>query len=165
LENGKEVTILPEQSGWFKKVILKGCFGKMKTYKPIKGRLTELKVSEAYIFRVYEVSAPKKCPVCDHLVSEGRISGDTNFDMLRIMSLKSGIFHRCFSGAIASRSGVSGDYTEWFMNWDDKKCWKLIKEEAIDREEVFKRYMQGELNYVSDFDLIQELENRTGRNF
>lgn len=150
-----------ETAGWQKELLFRGVFGKQKIYRPIRGRPTELKVSESYVFRIYQVRAPK-CSLCDMAIANGKIT--ESMDRIRKMSVKTGLYHRCFLGALASKSGVSSDYTEWFMDWDNARNWKLKKEIPVTREEVFALYAKGEIDYISDTSLTQELEAKLGCN-
>lgn len=159
-ENGSKVK--PEAAGWQKGLVFRGVFGKQKIYTPIEGRPTQLKVSESYVWREYAVKAPK-CALCDLAISKGKIAESAC--RIRKISLKTGLVHRCFLGAIASKSGLGSDWTELFMNYDDTRHWKLLKEEPISREAILEKFKQGICDYISDFDLIYELETRLGVNF
>jgi hypothetical protein len=158
--DGKHAT--PESEGWQTELTFRGVFGKETFYFPVKGRPTQLKRIESYVYREFRVKVPP-CKFCRDAIELGKIEESCCY--VKKASIKTGLYHRCFIGALHGKTGRSQDYTEQYMDWRNERVFKLVKEEAISIKEVEQKFLAGELDYVADYGLIMEFEAKTGNTF
>lgn len=148
-----------EKEGWQKELIFKGIFG-IETYQvQVKGRAKGVtRPIQKYSYRIYKVKA-NFCKNCRERYDKGLV--DESKDRLKIQSVKSGVLKRCFLGIYGATNNA--DVTQLFMNWDDVKHFKLLEEEALTEQEVIDRFVEGEIDFISDLGLIVKIENKLGK--
>jgi hypothetical protein len=158
----REYRVTPEEAGWHKTLLIKGIFGKEKFFKKIRSNRTVsgAKTFEAWVYREYIVKAGT-CSKCQELLDAGAIT--ESMDRLKRVSPKTPCFRKCFLGKYGSDR--KGDLTMLVADWDNSKSWILKKEEPLTSEQVIERFLKGEIDFISDYSLISEIERRTGRTF
>jgi hypothetical protein len=158
----EEYRVTPEEDGWHKTLLIKGIFGKEKFFQKIRGNRTVsgAKTFEAWCYREYLVKAGT-CSKCQELLDAGVIKEP--MDRLKRISPKTPCMKRCFLGKYGSDH--KGDLIMLVADWDNSKSWMLKKEEPLTTEQVIARFLKGEIDFISDYSLMSEIERRTGRTF
>ena len=156
LIDGHQKRVSPESQGWHKKIAKwTMVLGKQKIFSPIVGRPTSFQVTEAYILRVYSVSAGV-CSHCERLGFE--------MDRIRNMSIKTGLYRKCFLGIY----GVHGnaDFTSQFQDYGNeysrKPQFKLLEERITDLAEIIQLVKENKLDFIADWSIIDLLEKHFG---
>ena len=122
-------------------------------YVPVPDQPTKLVKKESYVKRVYRVKAPV-CQFCKIALEKESIKSAG--DRLRVMSAKVGLAHRCFMGWLHG-----SDYTEIYQNSDN---YYLISETLVNKEEIFKLYLEDKVDWIRDYAICQMIEERLGIN-
>jgi hypothetical protein len=138
---------------WEKSLIFKGIFGKATFYEPLKERPTQLRSYSSWVYRTYKVKAGV-CPICKEALEREQIK--ESFCRIRKMSIRSGLYRRCFIGALKGQ-----DFTDWFMNWDSAN-WKLLEEKPVSEQEVFELFKSNSLDFICDFGLCATISEKLG---
>jgi|AGTN01.2.fsa_nt_gi hypothetical protein len=157
---GKRVA--PEEDGWQKELIFKGIFGKETFYEKVRGQPTKLKRFEAFVYREYRVKAGV-CRHCKNAIDSNQI--EDSMCRIKKMSIKTGLYRRCFLGSLHGKTGRAQDFTDQLSNWDDPTYFKLLKEEPIAPQQVFEKFKKGELDYIADFGLLRDIEAKMSLTF
>lgn len=129
--------------------------GETPYYTAVEGQPSKLIRKVSYLKRVYRVKAPI-CPFCQLALDKELIK--KHGDRLRVMSKKVGLAHRCFSGFLRG-----SDYTEIYSN-TDAPSFHLISETLIDKETIFKLYLENKVDWIRDYGICLMIEERLGIN-
>ena len=132
-----------ENAGWVKNLkiirLSRGWFRFMKPTKLSYGLVRK----ESYVKRIYTLSAPKNCGVCNDKVARGLMDEKDYCARIRTLSLKSSPYVRYFCGS----SNQGGDFVTALSD-TSAPCYHLKSESMIDKEAIFQLYRRKNKLYT-----------------